>query len=158
MSNLVDDLEEADELIRNAESNLRSAAQEIEKIASNNSTVKAKPEIEESAIRVEVNHRNTIQRLNEELPFPFYAREKDEGIVVSTLELPDEIEGGERYPTMKEIVFALEETTDMGAPIKAVVEYGVKVGYEKSKVEHEIEKLKHKGEVYEPATDRLRTT
>jgi len=39
-----------------------------------------------------------------------------------------------------------------------VIERAEEVGMEASKAEHEIEKLKQQGEVYEPRTDHLRTT
>ena len=44
------------------------------------------------------------------------------------------------------------------APVEVVIERAKDIGLEQSKAEHEIDKLKQKGEVYEPTEDHLRTT
>ena len=46
----------------------------------------------------------------------------------------------------------------LGAPVDVIVERAEEQGMDASKAEHEIDKLKQKGEVYEPKTDHLRTT
>ena len=57
-----------------------------------------------------------------------------------------------------DIVAEIETEYDEGAPVDVVVERAEEVGVEPGKAEHEIKKLKQKGEVYEPRTDHLRTT
>ncbi|MFC7018486.1 MULTISPECIES: LAGLIDADG family homing endonuclease [Haloarcula] len=64
----------------------------------------------------------------------------------------------DRIQNLKGIIADIEDEYDEGAPIDIVVERAEEVGIEESKAEHEIEKLKQKGEVYEPRTDHLRTT
>ncbi|ACV47167.1 MULTISPECIES: ATP-binding protein [Halomicrobium] len=64
----------------------------------------------------------------------------------------------DRIQNLKGIISDIEEEYDEGAPVDVVVERAEEVGIEESKAEHEIEKLKQKGEVYEPRTDHLRTT
>ena len=64
----------------------------------------------------------------------------------------------DRIQNLKGIIADIEDEYDEGAPIDVVVERAEEVGIEESKAEHEIEKLKQKGEVYEPRTDHLRTT
>jgi len=64
----------------------------------------------------------------------------------------------DRIQNLKGIIADIEDEYDEGAPIDVVVERAEEVGIEESKAEHEIEKLKTKGEVYEPRTDHLRTT
>lgn len=59
---------------------------------------------------------------------------------------------------MKELVSDVEEEYGKGAPTEAVLEQASEVGMDKQKVERELDKLKQKGEVYEPSTDVLRTT
>ena len=64
----------------------------------------------------------------------------------------------DRIQSIRGIIDDIEDEYDEGAPIDVVVERAEEVGIEESKAEHEIEKLKQKGEVYEPRTDHLRTT
>ncbi|PSQ33989.1 hypothetical protein BRD11_04515 [Halobacteriales archaeon SW_12_69_24] len=64
----------------------------------------------------------------------------------------------DRIKNLKHLIDDLEDEYDEGAPVDVVVERAEEVGMETSKAEHEIEKLKQKGEVYEPRTDHLRTT
>ena len=63
----------------------------------------------------------------------------------------------DRIQNIKGIIGDIESEYDEGAPIDVVLERAEEVGIEESKAEHEIEKLKQKGEVYEPRTDHLRT-
>jgi len=64
----------------------------------------------------------------------------------------------DRIKDIKGIINEIEDEYDEGAPIDIVVERAEEVGIDESKAEHEIEKLKQKGEVYEPRMDHLRTT
>jgi replicative DNA helicase Mcm len=64
----------------------------------------------------------------------------------------------DRIKNIRGIIADLESEYDEGAPVDVVVERAEEVGMEASKAEHEIEKLKQQGEVYEPRTDHLRTT
>ncbi|MFB6184271.1 MAG: LAGLIDADG family homing endonuclease [Haloarculaceae archaeon] len=64
----------------------------------------------------------------------------------------------DRIKNIKGIIADLEDEYDEGAPVDVVIERAEEVGTDASKAEHEIEKLKQKGEVYEPQTDHLRTT
>jgi len=64
----------------------------------------------------------------------------------------------DRIKNIKHLVDDLESEYDEGAPVDVVIERAEEAGMDASKAEHEIEKLKQKGEVYEPKTDHLRTT
>lgn len=64
----------------------------------------------------------------------------------------------DRIRTMKELVDDVAEEYDEGAPIDVVVERAEDIGISESKAEHEIEKLKQKGELYEPQTGHVRTS
>ncbi|AEH39460.1 minichromosome maintenance protein MCM [Halopiger xanaduensis] len=64
----------------------------------------------------------------------------------------------DRIKGLKGIISDLELEYDDGAPIDIVKERASDQGMTHSKVEHEIEKLKDKGEVYEPNDDHLRAT
>ncbi|SEH17008.1 replicative DNA helicase Mcm [Natronorubrum sediminis] len=64
----------------------------------------------------------------------------------------------DRIKNLKQLISDIEEEYDDGAPVDIVLERAEEVGMDHSKAEHEIEKLKQKGEVYEPSTNTLRTT
>lgn len=75
----------------------------------------------------------------------------------------DDVVGGgssqrDRIQNIKGIIAEIEDRFDEGAPVQRVIRHAKRVGIDKSKTEHEIDKLKQKGEVYEPRTDHLRTT
>ena len=60
--------------------------------------------------------------------------------------------------SLKKLVSDIEEEHSGGAPMEAILERAGIVGMDQGRVARGIEKLKHKGELYEPASDRLRTT
>jgi len=64
----------------------------------------------------------------------------------------------DRIKNIKGLIADVEEEYDDGAPVDVVLDRADEIGMDRSKAEHEIEKLKQKGEVYEPSTDSLRTT
>ncbi|WP_121820210.1 LAGLIDADG family homing endonuclease [Halostella salina] len=64
----------------------------------------------------------------------------------------------DRIRNIKQLISDIEEEYDEGAPVDVVLDRADEIGMDHSKAEHEIEKLKQQGEVYEPQTDHLRTT
>ena len=64
----------------------------------------------------------------------------------------------DRVKNIRSLIAEIEDEYDEGAPVDVVLDRAEEVGMERSKAEHEIEKLMQKGEVYEPSTDHLRTT
>ena len=64
----------------------------------------------------------------------------------------------DRVKNIRALIGEIQDEYDEGAPIDTVLDRAEEIGMERSKAEHEIEKLKRKGEVYEPSTDHLRTT
>ncbi|WP_256685420.1 LAGLIDADG family homing endonuclease [Halococcus qingdaonensis] len=64
----------------------------------------------------------------------------------------------DRIKNMKALITDIEDEYDAGAPIEEVLDRAEETGMERSKAEHELEKLRRQGEVYEPQTDHLRTT
>lgn len=63
----------------------------------------------------------------------------------------------ERVESVKEIIKEVEAEFDDGAPVEKVISLAEKRGISSEKTEHEIEKLKEKGELYESRKDYLRT-
>ncbi|WP_049998072.1 minichromosome maintenance protein MCM [Halococcus sediminicola] len=64
----------------------------------------------------------------------------------------------DRIKNVKALIADIESEYDSGAPVEEVLDRAEETGMERSKAEHEIEKLRRQGEVYEPQTDHLRTT
>lgn len=64
----------------------------------------------------------------------------------------------DRIKNIEGIIKELEQENEDGAPYDEVLERAGTVGISESKAEHEIEKLKNCGDLYEPNTDHLRTT
>jgi DNA replicative helicase MCM subunit Mcm2 (Cdc46/Mcm family) len=58
---------------------------------------------------------------------------------------------------MEWLIKDIERDHDNGAPIEIVLERAPEIGLDASQAEREIEKLRRKGEVYEPKMDQLRT-
>jgi hypothetical protein len=65
---------------------------------------------------------------------------------------------GEMIKNLKALIDDLKRNYEDGVPVDIVVEEATLIGLEPSKAEDEVDKLKQKGEVYEPMTGRLRTT
>lgn len=108
------------------------------------------------------------RRINKRLEPPFYVKIEDDTIVINDIRREFDIDGleaeaalqgvRERTVSVKKIVSKVEEGHDSGAPVDKVVSLLTYVGMSREKAESELEKLRRKGEIYEPATDRLRTT
>ena len=64
----------------------------------------------------------------------------------------------ERVKTLKRLIEDMEDEYDGGVPLDELRDAAIDIGIEENKLEHELEKLKHKGEVYEPSTGRFRAT
>ena len=64
----------------------------------------------------------------------------------------------ERKREIEKIVASCEDESVHGAPEELVIENAIDAGHTQSKIEHEIQKLKDQGQLYEPATDHYRTT
>ncbi len=64
----------------------------------------------------------------------------------------------DRIKNLQALVEDIAGDYEDGAPVEEVIERADEIGMEEAKVEHEIEQLKRKGELYEPAQGYLRTT
>ncbi len=64
----------------------------------------------------------------------------------------------DRIKNIKHLISAIEDEYDEGAPVDVVIDRAEEEGIDNSKAEHEIDKLKQQGEVYEPRNNHLRTT
>jgi len=64
----------------------------------------------------------------------------------------------DRIKTIEGIIDNTAPEYDQGAPIDVVIERAEEAGISEGKTEHEIEKLKQSGQIYEPETDHLRSS
>ena len=64
----------------------------------------------------------------------------------------------DRVKNIRQLINDIEDEYEQGAPVDEVLERAEDVGMDRSKAEHEIEKLRRQGEVYEPSSGHLRTT
>ncbi|MDZ7731536.1 MAG: LAGLIDADG family homing endonuclease [Natrialbaceae archaeon] len=64
----------------------------------------------------------------------------------------------DRIKSIRGIISELQVEHDEGAPLEEVLEVAADKGLDRASAEHEIDKLKQKGEVYEPSSGTLRTT
>jgi len=64
----------------------------------------------------------------------------------------------ERIKNLKALIDEMAEEYEEGVPVDALYDRAEEVGIGADKAERELEKLKQKGEVYEPRTDHVRTT
>ena len=64
----------------------------------------------------------------------------------------------DRIRNIKGLIEEIESEYEEGAPVEEVLDRADEIGMDAGKAEREIEKLRRKGEVYEPRQDYLRTT
>ena len=64
----------------------------------------------------------------------------------------------DRIKSIRTLIAEIEDDYDEGAPVDEVLSRAAEAGIDESKAEHEIEKLRQRGEVYEPQSGHLRTT
>ena len=64
----------------------------------------------------------------------------------------------DRIKNIKGLIADIEEEYEEGAPVEEVLDRAGEIGMDPGKAEQEIEKLRTKGEVYEPKQGHLRTT
>ncbi len=64
----------------------------------------------------------------------------------------------DRIKNLKQLIKDIEDDYEEGAPVEEVLERADEIGLDRSKAEQELEKLRRRGEVYEPRQDHVRTT
>jgi len=64
----------------------------------------------------------------------------------------------DRIQTILRLIRSVEEEYDAGAPINVVKDHPALDDFDEEAIEHEIQNLKDKGEIYEPQSDHLRTS
>jgi replicative DNA helicase Mcm len=64
----------------------------------------------------------------------------------------------DRIKNLKQLIKDIEDDYEEGAPVEELLERADEIGLDRSKAEQELEKLRRRGEVYEPRQDHVRTT
>lgn len=64
----------------------------------------------------------------------------------------------DRIKDLVSLIDDMETEYENGVPLEAIFDRADELGMDESKVEHEIDNLKTRGELYEPATNQFRTT
>ena len=62
----------------------------------------------------------------------------------------------DRIKSLKQLMEHLEEEYDEGIPMEVLIEEAEERGMEADRIEHEIDKMKQSGEIYEPSSNRFR--
>jgi len=156
MGNIEQNLEAADEHVNEAQSRLRRVTSEVKEIIRQ----EAKPQVEVSddlTFDVEISHRETVRRLNRELPDEFYARLDDGDITIEKFD-PDDFASDEGGANIKQLIAYVEShDPESGANEEKVISLAEKIGLDPENAEEKIMDLKMKGEAYEPSMGYLRT-
>jgi replicative DNA helicase Mcm len=64
----------------------------------------------------------------------------------------------DRIKNLKALIQDMQDDYDTGVPEEDLIDKALELGMGKNNSLHEIEKLKQKGEIFEPKTDHFRTT
>jgi replicative DNA helicase Mcm len=120
--------------------------------------------LSEASARVRLDQRVTVKDVNRALEL-YMDYITSLGLDPETDELDaDIIETGtsksqrERIKAVKKVIAALEMEYDSGAPHEAVVDHVELDDWDRSKIEHELDNLLNKGEIYEPRDEHYMTT
>lgn len=154
--------EEAREAIKEFYVDIRSSLDEDQPVPVSARKLEALVRLSEASARVRLS--DTIEEGDVERVIELVRTSlQDIGVDPETGEFDaDIIEAGtseshrDRIKNLKQLIADIEEEYKDGAPTEIVLERASEVGMNRSKAEHEIEKLKQKGKVYEPSTDHLR--
>jgi len=116
----------------------------------------------EASARIRLSDRVTTEDTERTIAIVQSSLE-DVGMDPETGELDaDMVEAGtsksqrDRIKNVKGIIRELQDEYEDGAPYEQVIERAETGGIDRSKAEHEIQKLKDRGDIYEPKTDHLR--
>ncbi|OAQ51511.1 hypothetical protein HTG_19075 [Natrinema mahii] len=154
--------DEAREAIKEFYVDIRSSIDEDQSVPVSARKLEALVRLSEASARIRLS--DTIEESDAERVIELVRScLRDIGIDPETGEFDaDIVEAGtsksnrDRIKNLKHLIEDIEEEYDDGAPTELVLDRASEVGMDQSKAEHEIDKLKQKGKVYEPSTDRLR--
>ena len=156
--------EEAKDLIEEFYVNLRSkGADEDAPVPVTARKLEAMVRLAEASARVRLS--DTVERIDADRATDIVEScLKDIGVDPETGQFDaDVVETGtsksqrDRIKNIKGLIKEIEQDFDEGAPIEEVLDRAEEIGMDADMAEHEIEKLKEKGELYQPNKDHLRS-
>jgi replicative DNA helicase Mcm len=154
--------EEAKEAIRDFYVDMRTQGSDDSAVPVTARKLEALVRLAEASARIRLSDRVTTEDTDRIIAIVQSSLE-DVGMDPETGELDaDMVEAGtsksqrDRIKNVKGIIRELQEEYEDGAPYDQVLERAETGGIERSKAEHEIQKLKDRGDIYEPKTDHLR--
>lgn len=152
----------ADERIRHEYVQIRQANDESEAIPTTPRMVGALTRLAEAAARIRLGEYVTVDDVERAIRI-YRESMEDVGMDPETGEFDaDVVETGtsdsqrSRVNAIKKAVAAIQDEHDNGAPKEAIVDMPSLDRWDEDKIEHEIEQLKEKGELYEPRNGYLR--
>ena len=154
--------EEAKTAIRDFYVDMRTQGSDDSAVPVTARKLEALVRLAEASARIRLSDRVTTEDTDRVIAI-VQASLEDVGMDPETGELDaDMVEAGtsksqrDRIKNVKGIIRELQDEYDDGAPYDQVLERAEAGGIERSKAEHEIQKLKDRGDIYEPKTDHLR--
>ena len=138
--------------------NLTEAAEVVEE-HTDGYAVEPKVSLQEGGrVKVEFDVSDLISDIQSDLP-PNTTLRPDKFGAVRAVSFHTQHASYDSVRSVKDLIREMEEFHDDGAPVEKIIDMGsMQFGEDESDIEREIEKLRRQGEVYEPMTDRLRTT
>ncbi|WP_323677682.1 hypothetical protein [Halorubellus sp. PRR65] len=165
---IAEKLEMAHDHLERVDGLLDELADDIEEIITEeleDATVETSYDIETGRIEAKLPYDTITSRINERVELPYFVGVEDERVVIKNIseQFPvtedGEVKSGrQKTRAIKQVIDEVEERNDDGAPLGEVLGMLTAAGLTKERAEIEIEKLKQKGEVYEPKHQVLRTT
>jgi replicative DNA helicase Mcm len=154
--------EEAKTAIRDFYVDMRTQGSDDSAVPVTARKLEALVRLAEASARIRLSDRVTTEDTDRVIAIVQSSLE-DVGMDPETGELDaDMVEAGtsksqrDRIKNVKGIIRELQDEYEDGAPYEQVLERAETGGIERSKAEHEIQKLKDRGDIYEPKTDHLR--
>jgi hypothetical protein len=169
---MADRFERIHEHLSLVDETLDSMADDIEGIideAVQDSSIEVQYDLDEGAFETGLPVDEVTARVTRRLDPPFYVKIEDDtklvvcdirneyDLEVDALDV-DAMDQKEMVSNVKRLIAEMETRFESGVPQEHVLGLLRYAGMTEEKAGHRLDKLKQNGEIYEPSTDRLRTT
>ncbi|MCU4801328.1 hypothetical protein OB920_13185 [Halobacteria archaeon HArc-gm2] len=164
---MAEQFEEVHEQLTEVDETLDSMADEINEIVNDaieRSAANVSYDLDEGLFSASLPVEEITGRISKRLDPPFFVSVDGSEIVIKDIREEYDIDDSmfddqrERIQNLKGLISKLESQHDEGAPEDKVLYLAEYLGMSMDDAKDELLQLKQKGEVYEPRTDRLRTT
>lgn len=158
---LAERIEAADEKLVRVGDDVADIASEIESIVNDHVEVEIRHSSRDLAFRTYVDFEDAEAALNDRLPENYYAVTDRETLVVRKITVNAFAKydiDRERVRNLKQLIAAIVEENEDGAPVDEVLDNALILGYSERAAEKRIAGLKGNGELYEVEDGYLRLT